>query len=93
MSLANATFQSMDRATVSAAVSNRSKGGLSDRSQQLIGLAFVAIFSALFWSAAVAVTASLFGYQVGLLALSIIGASIIAFLSAVCAPVMLKARA
>lgn len=54
------------------------------------GVAFVVIFSALFWMGVAAAAGYVMGYGVSAKALVALGSAVALFLTAVCAPVMLR---
>ena len=58
---------------------------------KIAGIAFAALVPALFWVALLAGAASFFGVTFAASALVLTGTAITLFLTAVCAPVMLKA--
>jgi hypothetical protein len=58
---------------------------------KIAGIAFAAVVPALFWVALFAGAASLAGVTVAASALVLPGAAVTLFLTAVCAPIMLKA--
>ncbi len=58
---------------------------------KIVGIAFAAVVPALFWIGLFAGAASLAGVTFAASALVLLGAAIMLFLAAVCAPVILKA--
>jgi hypothetical protein len=60
---------------------------------RLVGLALATVLPALFWVAIAATVSQAMGAALSAPALAITGAAITLFLAAVCAPIMLKARA
>lgn len=72
--------------TISAATARRA----DDRVFKATGLAFAALVPALFWTGLIAAAGPLLGYAVPPAALMALGATIALFLTAVCAPIMLR---
>lgn len=63
---------------------------VDSRSFKAAGLALVAIVSALFWMGFIAAAGNALGYTVPVSALVAVGSAIALFLTAVCAPIMLR---
>lgn len=61
-----------------------------DRMFKAAGLAFAALVPALFWTGVIAAAGPMLGYAVAPAALVALGASITLFLTAVCAPIILR---
>lgn len=55
-----------------------------------IGLAFVVIVSALFWMSFASLAGYVFGFAISTMALTAFGTAVALFLTAVCAPIMLR---
>ena len=73
------------------AISVRAAAGRTDAlALKSIGLAFVVIFSALFWMSALSLASFVFGFTISTMALTAFGTAIAMFLAAVCAPIMLR---
>lgn len=73
------------------AVSIRAIASRSDAlALKTIGLAFVVIFSALFWMSFLSAASFVFGFSLSTMALTGFGGAVALFLAAVCAPIMLR---
>lgn len=73
--------------TISPAAAAR---GYNDRAFKAAGLAFAAILPAMFWTVLAAAVAPVLGYAVAPAGLVALGCTIALFLTAVCAPIMLR---